>query len=69
MLLDNIKREARKKGITITKLEEAAGLSNGTIGKWSTSSPRIDNLRPIADYFGITIDDLLKEESPEEGEE
>lgn len=65
MLLDRIKKEAEKKGISITKLEEATGLSNGTIGKWNTANPRIDTLRPVAEFLGITIDELLKEEKKE----
>lgn len=62
MLLENIRREAEKKGISITKLEEKTGLANGTIGKWATSNPRIDNLRPVAEFLEISIDDLLKED-------
>lgn len=39
------------------------GIGNGTIGGWKTygSIPRVDTVKKIADYFGVTVDDLLKE--------
>lgn len=61
MLLENIREKAEEKGISITKLEEKCGLSNGAIGKWASSNPRIDSLRPVAECLGVTVDELLKD--------
>lgn len=47
--------------ITVAELERNAGLSNGLIGKWKTGSPRLENLRKVADYFGCPISELLVE--------
>ena len=61
MIFDNIKRITDEKSISIRTLENEAGLSNGTVGKWRTSNPTIDNLMAVAKVLGVAITDLLKE--------
>ena len=61
VIYENIKNLCDKKGISIAALEKACGLGNATIRGWVDSSPRVDRLKPVADYFGVSIDDLLKE--------
>lgn len=61
MLLKNITRLCNQKGISIAKLERETGISNGTIGRWSASSPSVDNVRKVAGFFGVTIDELFEE--------
>jgi transcriptional regulator with XRE-family HTH domain len=41
------------------ELERELGLGNGTITKWSQSSPSQDKLQSIADFFGVSVDYLL----------
>lgn len=48
----------KERGISISRLERDLGLGNATIRGWSKSSPRVDNLRLVADYFGVTVDSL-----------
>lgn len=69
MIYTNISRLCQKEGISIAKLEKQTGLGNATIRGWSTSSPTVDKLKLVADYFGVTIDDLLTEVPTEEKEE
>ena len=57
MIIDNI---CEKKGVSIWAVERATGIGNGVIARWETSSPRVENLKLVADYFGVTVDDLLK---------
>ncbi len=59
MLLDKIKKLCKEKGITINKLEQLAGLSQRSIGKWDTSAPSADKLQRVADYFNVSTDYLL----------
>lgn len=59
MLLENITRLCKDKGISIAKLERETGISNGTISRWGTSSPTVENARKVADYFGVTVDSLI----------
>lgn len=59
MLLKNIRILCSKKPISIARLERETGISNGTISRWDTSSPTVENVQKVADYFGVTVDDLL----------
>lgn len=63
MVLENIKRLCEQNGVSIYALEKATGIGNGVIGKWEKHNPRIDQLKRVADYFGCTVDTLLKEVS------
>lgn len=60
MIYENIKKYCDKENITIAELERAAGLSKNSIGKWRTCVPNIENAKKVADYFGTTIDELMK---------
>lgn len=59
-LLDNIKRRCYEKGLSISALERAAGLGNGVIRKWNSASPTLRTVIAVADYLGVTVNDLLK---------
>ena len=63
MTYANIEAKCKEKGITISALEKAVELGNATIKGWAKSSPKVDNLKKVADYFGCTVDDLLKGEN------
>lgn len=60
MIFDNIKALCKKRGTNISQLERDVGLANATIRRWSNSSPTVENLKKVADYFGVTVDELLK---------
>lgn len=62
MIYENVKRLCAERNITIMKLEEDCGIANGTIGKWSsrTSFPRLDTLMKVANYFGVSMDEIVK---------
>ena len=61
-ILRNIKRRCELQFITIAELERKTGIGNGVIARWSYGRPRVDLLKKVADYFGCTVDDLLKED-------
>lgn len=65
LLLDNIKHLCRENKISICALERTLGIGNGTIGGWGIYSPRLDIVKKVADYFGVTVDELLKEDNHE----
>lgn len=67
MLLTNIRRLCKEKGISISKLEQATGISNGTIGRWGESSPTVENVRKVAEFLDTTVDALIHEESTVKG--
>ncbi|MBE6917988.1 MAG: helix-turn-helix transcriptional regulator [Ruminococcaceae bacterium] len=59
MLLENIRRLCSKKPVSIARLERETGISNGTIARWDTSSPTVENVQKVAEFFGVTVDELL----------
>ena len=62
MLIKNVKALCAENGITITELERNAGIGCGTIGRWTKSSPRVDTLKKVADYFGVTMEALISQD-------
>lgn len=63
MLLERITKLCQENNISIYRLEQEIGFANGTIRLWDKSSPRANNLKAVADYFGCTVDELLREEA------
>ena len=62
MLYDNVKRICEKKGISIGKVEKDLQLSNGSICKWNDNEPGIRKVQKVAEYLGVSIEELLAEE-------
>lgn len=58
-MYEKIKEICKKKKITISKLEEDLGLSQGSVCKWGTVSPSVDKVKKVADYLKINISTLL----------
>ena len=61
MLLENISRLCKERGVSIARLERETGIGNGTISRWGSSSPTISNVKAVADFFGVSVDTLLQE--------
>lgn len=62
MIYQNILRLCQERGITIRRLEEAAGVGNGIVHNWKTRSvPKVDKLKKVADYLNVTLDELVSE--------
>ena len=66
MLLENITRLCKEKNVSIARLERETGISNGTIARWGTSSPTVENVRKVAEYFGTTVDALISDKRDSE---
>lgn len=60
MIVQKIKKLCKMKGISIRQLEQETGIGNGVIARWEKSSPTVENLGKVADYFGVSIDMLRK---------
>lgn len=58
-LVKKIKILCDEKKVTFAEVERKTGISNGQIRRWSTSTPNIENVRKVADYFDVSIDYLL----------
>lgn len=63
----------QKYGVTAYKVSKETGVTQSTLSDWKNgrSTPKTDNMKKIADYFGVTLDylttgkDELKEKAPE----
>lgn len=66
MILDNVKRLCREHGTNITELEKAVGIGTGSIYKWGKSSPSVTAAKLVADFFDITVDELLTDQSAQD---
>ena len=61
MLYQNIVVLCKGKGISISKLEKETGLGNGTVVRWEKSSPSVENVKKVADYFQVSVDYLISQ--------
>lgn len=61
-MLENIKRLCRERGISLAELEQACGLGTRSTYKWGESAPSVERVKRVADYFGVTVDELLQGE-------
>ena len=59
-MVEKIRDLCREHGTSLWALERELGIGNGVIARWKDSSPRIDKVKLVADYFGVTVDELLK---------
>lgn len=58
-LRDRIRELANAKGMSLPKLESELGFGNSTIVKWDKSTPNVNKLIKVADYFGVSLDYLM----------
>ena len=58
-LYERIKALADAQKISIRRLEENIGFGNGTINRWRKTTPGVDKLSKVADYFHVSIDYLM----------
>lgn len=60
MVYENIARLCKERKISIARLERSCKLGNGVISGWKNGQPRLDSAKSVADYFGVTVDELMK---------
>lgn len=56
-MLDNIKRFAEAKGMSLRAIEMICGFRN--IYRWDEHKPSVDKVQKVADVLGVTVDELL----------
>ena len=62
MIYENIKDLCKSKNMSVSAVEEKAGLGNGTISKWKSdgASPTINSLCAVANVLEVEVTKLLK---------
>ena len=61
----------QKYGITAYKVSKETGITQSTLSDWKRgrSTPKTDNMKKIADYFGVSVEYLMTgKEEPKEKE-
>lgn len=61
-MVEKIKALAKAKGFTIMQIEEQCGIGKKSIYSWDTNKPAVDKVKRVADFFGVTVDDLIEDE-------
>lgn len=72
MLYEKIKKLCEEKGISISALEEAAGLGNATIQGWKSSIPSIKSLLAVSKVLEIDVHilyDIVQQLLQEDGKD
>ena len=62
-LCERIKSICDERGLSVYRIEKDCGFGNGSIMKWENSSPKVDNVIKLADYFDVSVDYLLGREN------
>jgi len=68
-LIERIQSLCEEHGTSLVGLERTLGFGRGTIRKWDTSSPSIDKLGAVADYFNTSTDFLRTGKQSNDDEE
>lgn len=63
MIFDKIKELSQIRNMNMKQVALAIGFSENAFYKWKNSSPSIENLEKVANYFDVSTDYLLGRES------
>lgn len=58
-LVKSIRQLCKNKNIAISQLENDLNFGAGLISRWSKNSPSIDKIVDIADYFHVSLDEVV----------
>lgn len=59
LLVKSIRELCKKNNIAISQLEGELNFSAGQISRWTKNSPSIDKIVDIADYFHVSLDEVV----------
>ena len=64
-IVSNIRELCNGKNTNFAALERELDFGQGTIRKWDNSSPSVDKIEKVANYFDVTVDYLIGNEQKE----
>ena len=67
-IYERIESLRKSKGLSQGKLEKQLGFSNGSISKWKNSTPKVERLQKLADFFGVSVEYLMTGKEDEQNE-
>ena len=60
-ILSKVQKLCTERNITVKQLERELGFGTSSILRWGQSSPSVDRLVKVANYFGVSMDYLTGE--------
>lgn len=57
-MYQKIKELCTERGISVATMESEVGFANGTVRRWGAIQPSIDKVIKVADYLGVSVDEL-----------
>ena len=60
MIYQNIKSIADSQKVSIRKIEQDTGITLSSIYHWNDVKPSVDKVVKVANYLGVTVEELLK---------
>ena len=60
MIYQNIKSIADSQKVSIRKIEQDTGITLGSIYHWNDVKPSVDKVVKVANYLGVTVEELFK---------
>lgn len=68
MLSDRLKALRKKRGYSQQQMAQKLHLTQGAISQWENglTVPAADQLLSLAEVFGVSVDEILRDEQPEE---
>ena len=67
-IYERIESLRKSKGLSQGKLEKQLGFSNGSISKWKNSTPKVERLQKLAEFFGVSVEYLMTGKEDEQKE-
>lgn len=68
MIVENIKSLCRLNGTNINRIEVECKFSHGAIRHWDDNPPSVWKVKAVADLFGVTVDDIIREQTTDRAE-
>ena len=59
-MYSRVKELCKMHNISVSELESELEFSRGSLCKWNVNVPSITKVKAVADYFHVTVDELLK---------
>ena len=59
LLVNNIKKLCKDRNVSISTLEKDLFMSPGLISRWAKTTPALDRVVEIANYFHVSVDSLV----------
>ena len=59
----NIQTICEERNISIAELERQCGFERGSVYKWDKNIPSVIRAKTVADFLGVPVEDLLKDEN------